>query len=131
MAKYRADRFANEVRREIAEIISREIKDPRLELISIVQVESASDLSSVKIFCSNIGSHTDEEVLSALNKAQDFIRMQLGKRLKARIVPELHFVLDNSIAYGVMMNEKIMKQINEDKARMKNDPEESCEQDEL
>ena len=62
-------------------------------------------------------------------KSKGFIRMQLGKRLKARIVPELHFVLDDSIAYGVKMTAMISKQIDEDNARMVNDPEAFTEED--
>jgi len=129
MAKYRSDRFANEVQREIAEIIRKDVKDPRLELVSIVQVEAASDLSSARVYFSNIGGNSNESVISALNSAKGFIRMQLGKRLKARIVPELSFVLDDSIAYGVMMNSKIQQQLSEDRARMKNIEEDELTED--
>ena len=129
MAKYRSDRFANEVQREIAEIIRKEIKDPRLELISIVQVESASDLSAVRVYFSNISTNSNDAVCAALNSAKGFIRMQLGKRLKARVVPELTFVLDDSIEYGVMMNSKIQQQLSEDRARMKNVEEEELTED--
>lgn len=129
MAKYRSDRFANEVQREIAEIIRKEVKDPRLELISIVQVEAASDLSAVRVYFSNISTNSNDAVCAALNSAKGFIRMQLGKRLKARVVPELTFVLDDSIEYGVMMNSKIQQQLSEDRARMKNVEEEELTED--
>lgn len=129
MAKYRSDRFANEVQRELAEIIRKEVKDPRLELVSVVSVEAAQDLSSVRVYFSNMGKASAQEVIAALEKCKGFIRMQLGKRLKARIVPELHFVLDDSIAYGVRMTAKINQQIDEDNARMKNTPEMFAEEE--
>lgn len=113
MTKHRVDRVGKEIQKEIADILSQEIKDPRLGFVSVIAVDTAPDLSFAKVHISSF-SDNHKEVLSALNSARGFIRHLLGQRLKLRIVPELSFVLDDSIAYGIRMSEIIDKQIKED-----------------
>ncbi|MEG1501758.1 MAG: 30S ribosome-binding factor RbfA, partial [Clostridiales bacterium] len=106
-------RMAGEIQKEIADILSYEIKDPRLGFVSVLSVEVSGDFSWAKIHISSMDDDT-EGSLAALESAKGFIRRELGKRLKVRIVPDLTFHLDNSIAYGIRMTELINKQIKRD-----------------
>ena len=102
-------RINGEVQRVLAEIIRGEIKDPRISpLTSVVAVEVAPDLKHCKAYISVFG---DEEAanntLSGLKSAEGFIKNRTAKTINLRNTPELHFVLDQSIAYGVSMSKKI------------------------
>ncbi len=116
MVSYRVGRLSGEIQKEIAAIISREIKDPRLDGLSVVSVDIAPDGCAAKIhFSPMAGNQTEEkEIIKALEKAKGYIRRELGKRLKTRMVPELYFHVDQSIAYGIKMMEIIEKQIKAD-----------------
>ena len=113
MPKYRVDRVSKEIRKEIGDILVQDIKDPRLNFVSVVAVDTAPDLCSAKVYVSSF-SDNKKDTLQALDSAKGYIRHSLGQRLKLRIVPELFFVLDDSIAYGIKMSEIIDKQIKED-----------------
>ena len=102
-------RINGEVQRVLAEIIRGEIKDPRIStLTSVVAVEVAPDLRHCKAYISVFG---DEEVakntLEGLKSAEGFIKNRLAKTINLRNTPEIHFVMDQSIAYGVNMSRKI------------------------
>lgn len=102
-------RINQEVQRTLAEIIRGEIKDPRIcPLTSVVSVEVAPDLKHCKVYISVLG---DEEVqkntLEGLRSGEGFMKNRLAKTINLRNTPELHFVLDQSIAYGVDMSRKI------------------------
>jgi len=102
-------RINGEVQRELSAIISREIKDPRINpMTSVVQVEVAPDLKQAKVFISVLGDEESaKDTLLGLKSAASYIRGQLAKSLNLRNTPELHFILDQSIAYGVNMSKKI------------------------
>jgi len=121
MGKHRADRLSVEIQRVIADIIAKEISDPRLSFVSVLKVDAAKDFSSARVYFSNMGQVPDGDVLAALEKAKGYIRLQLGRTMQARAVPELIFSLDNSIAYGVKMAELINKQIKQDEANAHKD----------
>lgn len=102
-------RINGEVQRVLAEIIRGEIKDPRISpWTSVVSVEVAPDLKSCKAWISVLG---DEEAragtLQGLKRAEGFIRRQLAKTVNLRNTPEITFVMDQSIEYGVNMSHKI------------------------
>ena len=102
-------RINAEVQRELSVLIQRECKDPRIHpMTSVVAVEVAPDLKTAKVYISVLG---DEEALKTtlqgLRKAMPFLRTQLAKNLNLRNTPELTFVLDESIEYGVNMSKKI------------------------
>ena len=102
-------RINGEVQRVLAEIIRGEIKDPRISpWTSVVSVEVAPDLKSCKAWISVLG---DEEVrkttLEGLRSAEGFIRRQLARTINLRNTPEVTFVMDQSIEYGVNMSRKI------------------------
>ena len=115
-------RINSEVQRELANIIRGEIKDPRIHpLTSVVTVEVAPDLKTCKAYISVLGDQeAQEKTLEGLNSAVGYIRRQLARNLNLRNTPEIRFIMDQSIEYGVHMS----KLINE------NHVEESREDDE-
>ncbi|MCX4325999.1 MAG: 30S ribosome-binding factor RbfA [Lachnospiraceae bacterium] len=102
-------RMNGEVQREISTIISREIKDPRIHpMTSVVSVNVTPDLKFAKIFVSVLGSEEDKEnTHKGLLSAAPHIRSLLAKSLNMRNTPELEFIIDDSIEYGVNMSKKI------------------------
>lgn len=102
-------RINGEVQRVLAEIIRSEIKDPRIApMTSVVSVEVAPDLKTCKAWISVLGS--DEEAaatLEGLKSAEGFIKSKLARAINLRNTPEIRFVMDQSIAYGVSMSQKI------------------------
>jgi ribosome-binding factor A len=110
----RSDRMAEQLRRELAEIIQDEIKDPRVGFLSFTEVRMSRDLSHAVIYCSVLNSEQLEESIEILNSAAGFIRKSIGRRIRARIVPTLKFVADESIMRGAAMDELISEAIKSD-----------------
>ena len=102
-------RINSEVQRELANIIRGEIKDPRIHpLTSVVTVEVAPDLKTCKAYISVLGDQeAQEKTLEGLNSAVGYIRHQLAKNLNLRNTPEIRFIMDQSIEYGVHMSKLI------------------------
>ena len=102
-------RINSEVQRELANIIRGEIKDPRIHpLTSVVTVEVAPDLKTCKAYISVLGDQeVQEKTLEGLNSAVGYIRHQLAKNLNLRNTPEIRFIMDQSIEYGVHMSKLI------------------------
>ena len=115
----RTQRIGDQMQRELALLIQREIKDPRLGLITITAVDVSRDLSHAKIFITIMGQDDDQEAIKGnlriLNDAAGFLRMQLGKSMKLRIVPQLHFNYDASIRRGVELSSLIERAVAEDR----------------
>lgn len=102
-------RINGEVQKVLAEIIRKEIKDPRISpWTSVVAVEVAPDLKSCKAWISVLGGEDAcKKTLEGLNSAMGYIRRQLAHTINLRNTPEITFVMDQSIAYGVNMSHKI------------------------
>ena len=102
-------RINAEVQKELSNIIRGEIKDPRIHpMTSVMDVEVAPDLKTCKAFISVLGSkEAKDATIQGLNKAEGYIRRQLAKNLNLRNTPEIRFVLDQSIEYGVKMSKMI------------------------
>ena len=102
-------RINGEVQRELSNIIRGEIKDPRINpLTSVVAVEVAPDLKTCKAYISVLGDEESQaKTLAGLKSAEGFIRSKLAKTVNLRNTPEIRFVLDQSIEYGVKMSEMI------------------------
>ena len=110
MASRRILQINNLLRKEISDILRREINDPRLSsgFVAITDVETAPDLKNATIFVSDASGTLDrQEVMQALQKAGGFIHSALFHRLDLRIVPFLHFQWDSSIEHGVNISSKI------------------------
>ena len=102
-------RINGEVQRELSNIIRGEIKDPRINpLTSVVAVEVAPDLKTCKAYISVLGDEESQaKTLAGLKSAEGFIRSKLAKTVNLRNTPEIRFIMDQSIEYGVNMTKKI------------------------
>ena len=102
----RRERVAEQLREEIALLMTREMKDPRVRLASISAVDVSPDLRQARVMVSAVGEDSARhEVVAALQHAEGFVRAQLGARLEnLRTIPHLHFQLDESIAYSVRIS---------------------------
>ena len=108
-------RINMEVQRELANIIRNEIKDPRIcPMTTVVAVEVAPDLKTAKVYVSVLGNEeVQQDTLRGLKSAAPFMRSQLAKSINLRNTPELKFVMDQSIEYGVNMS-KLIHDVNKD-----------------
>ncbi len=105
----RSDRVGDEIRTVIAEILRTGIKDPRLPaMVSVVEVRASRDLSHAHVYISVFGDEQQKkDALAALRSASGFIRRELVRRIRLRVAPELHFVMDESIARGIRLSQLI------------------------
>ncbi|HXF92964.1 MAG TPA: 30S ribosome-binding factor RbfA [Nitrospiraceae bacterium] len=93
----RADRVADQIRMEVADILMRKTKDPRLRSVTVTDVLLSNDLRLARIYVTTIaGEEGEREVFAGLTRANGFIRTELGRRLTIRHIPELLFVKDVS-----------------------------------
>ena len=116
-------RINGEVQRELSEIIRTEIKDPRVSgsMISVVSVEVTPDLKYCKAYISVLGGEgTAEEAFAGLKSAVGYIRRELAHRINLRNTPEISFILDQSIEYGVHMS-KLIDQVVGDQSKEQDD----------
>jgi ribosome-binding factor A len=100
----RSDRVAEQVRRDLADLIRTELKDPRVGMISLTAVELTPDYAHAKIFFATLQSEHLEEIERGLKRAAGFLRRELGRRIHIHTLPELHFVYDNSIERGASLS---------------------------
>lgn len=102
-------RVNGEVQRELSNIIRGGIKDPRVApMTSVVAVEVAPDLKTCKAYISVLGDEkAQEDTIKGLQSAEGYIRRELARKLNMRNTPEVKFVMDQSIAYGVAMSKMI------------------------
>ncbi len=102
----RTDRVADVVRAELAEILRRDLSDPRLSLATVSEVDLSPDLHLARVRVSVLGNEeAREQAIAALRRAAGFVRRQLGRRLKQRVTPELAFELDHSAEYSQQMSD--------------------------
>lgn len=102
-------RINGEVQRELSNIIRGEIKDPRINpMTSVVTVEVAPDLKTCKAYISVLGDEESQKnTLAGLKSAEGYIRRELARSINLRNTPEITFILDQSIEYGVRMSKMI------------------------
>jgi ribosome-binding factor A len=113
----RADRVADLIREVISEMLLRDLNDPRLESLTITEVEMTADLKLATVFFSAMGTHLkEEEALVGLQSATGFIRKRLGKELRLRHIPDLLFKVDHSFDYGSKID-RLIQTIKEEKDR--------------
>lgn len=114
-------RINGEVQRVLAEIIRGEIKDPRIApMTSVVSVEVAPDLKTCKAWISVLGDEKAQaDTLEGLRSAEGYIRSQLARTINLRNTPQITFIMDQSIAYGVNMSKLIDEVLGEDEASEK------------
>ncbi|MCB4358102.1 30S ribosome-binding factor RbfA [Quatrionicoccus australiensis] len=100
----RSDRVAEQVRRDLADLIRTELKDPRVGMVSLTAVELTPDYAHAKVFFATLNDEHLDEVMQGLKRASGFLRRELGRRIHIHTLPELHFVYDNSIQHGASMS---------------------------
>jgi ribosome-binding factor A len=102
-------RVADQIQRDLSEIIAFELKDPRVGMITIAEVQITPDYAHAKVFFTMLSDdpETIEHTITGLQKAAGYIRVQLGKRLSIHTLPELHFFHDTSTARGIAMSRLI------------------------
>lgn len=104
----RAERVAEEMKREVARILRDELKDPRLGFVTVTGVELSTDLRYAKIYVSILGQPAErEKTMAALEHATGFVRRSLGQVLHLRHTPEISFRYDSSIEHGARIAELI------------------------
>ena len=108
----RRDRISEQIRRELAELIRTELKDPRVGMISLTDVLVSADYAHAKVFFSSLaGSEHLDAVQAGLQRAAGFLRGELGKRISIHTTPQLHFVFDESLERGAQLTKLISEAV--------------------
>lgn len=105
----RGIRVADQIQRDLAEIIAYELKDPRVGMITITEVQVTPDYAHAKVFFTTLADNAEviANTVAGLTAANGYIRGQLGRRLTIHTIPELHFVHDTSPARGMELSRLI------------------------
>ena len=106
----RSDRISEQIRRELADLLQFEVKDPRVSMVTITEVGVSGDIAHAKIYFSAPVQDNPQalaELQKGLDKSAGFLRSQLGKRMMVRTVPQLHFIYDTSIDHGMKISRLI------------------------
>lgn len=116
----RSDRVAEQLRRDLADLLRFSIKDPRiaakLTLVTITDVEVTVDYAHAKVFYTSMaGTETRQEVAEGLQRSAGFLRRELGRRIRIHQIPELHFVYDASVERGTYLSGLIDAAVESDK----------------
>jgi ribosome-binding factor A len=111
-------RVADQIQRDLAEIIAFELKDPRVGMITITEVQVTPDYAHAKVFFTMLNDNSDaiRKTVDGLTAASGFIRGQLGRRLTIHTLPELHFMHDTSTARGMELS-KLIDEANASRAK--------------
>lgn len=118
----RSSRVGHELQKEIAIILQREIKDPRLGMVTVSGVDISRDLSYAKVFVTFLNDDNPqviEQGLTVLNDAKGYIRTLIGKAMRLRIIPEIKFFYDESLVKGMQMSTLVSDVIKQDNERHK------------
>ncbi|NIF19750.1 30S ribosome-binding factor RbfA [Pantoea sp. Cy-639] len=114
----RTQRIGDQMQRELSELIRREVKDPRVGLVTITAVDVSRDLGHAKVFITVMGQDDADAVpqtLKALSSAASFLRLHLGRVMQLRSVPQLHFHFDESVSRGAHLSALIERAVAEDR----------------
>ena len=122
----RTQRIGDQMQRELAQLIQREIKDPRLGLVTLTGIDVSRDLAHAKVYFTVMGK--DDAASIALNQeilqeASGYLRMLLGKAIKLRTIPQLHFHYDESVRRGAQLSALIERAVAEDRQHQGADEE--------
>jgi ribosome-binding factor A len=111
----RSNRVAEQMRRELADLLQFEVKDPRVGMVTITEVEVTGDMEHAKVFYS--AAKGTLELQAGLEKSSGFLRSQVAKRMLLRKVPQLHFEYDASADYGMKMSQLINEALGQDSSK--------------
>lgn len=122
----RTQRIGDQIQRELATLIPQEVRDPRLGFITITGVDVSRDIGHAKVFITVMGENSPEvikENLDVLKDTAGYLRMLLGKAMRLRSVPSLHFHYDQSITRGAHLSALIEQALTEDQRNAESDGE--------
>ncbi|MCR3929781.1 30S ribosome-binding factor RbfA [Aeromonas caviae] len=118
----RTRRVGQQIQREIALILQREVKDPRIGMVTVSDVEVSKDLNYAKVYVTFLQLENDaeriKEGLKGLTEAAGYIRNLLGSAMRLRVVPELRFYYDQTLVEGMRLSNLVTNTVREDKRRM-------------
>ena len=110
----RTDRIAEQIQRELAQLIRLEVKDPRVKKVTLTGVEVTNDHAHAKVFYTSLDGDSPN-LLQGLERSAGFLRSQLAHAMKLRITPQLHFVYDASVERGAHLSQLIDQAVASDK----------------
>lgn len=114
MSQMRAQKVGEQMKKELSDIFMREMKDPRVEFVTVTGVDVTGDLQQATAYITVLGDEEEQTAtVKALRKAKGFIRSEIGKRIQLRKTPDLEFSIDESIAYGNRI-EELLRDLNKD-----------------
>ena len=120
----RTRRIESEIQRTVSELLRREVKDPRVGSITVTAVQVSPDLGHARVFYLPFDRNRDaEEIQAGLNGAARFLRGKVGRHLKLRVAPELHFQPDDQLAEGMRLSELIDSAVKQDELRHTGEPD--------
>lgn len=111
----RSERVAGQIRRDLATLLQREVKDPEVGFVSLSDVEVSRDLSHAKVFITVFEPEKAQDSIKALKRAAPFLRSRLAQMMRMRHVPELHFAHDDSVEQGSHIDQLISRALSSDK----------------
>ena len=118
----RPDRVADQIRAEVTSVIARELHDPGVGFVTVTRVEVSPDLQHARVFYTSLGDPAAQKTTSrALDRAAGFMRRQIGRRLRLRRAPEIHFAFDESIGHQDRV-EQLLKEIADQQATEASEP---------
>ncbi|MEO8629026.1 MAG: 30S ribosome-binding factor RbfA [Betaproteobacteria bacterium] len=104
----RAARLADQIQRDLSDLIRFEVKDPRVGMVTITSVEVTRDLAHAKVYITSLGdTASTEQAVDALQHASGFLRTQIARTVKTRVAPQLQFIYDASVERGVRLSSLI------------------------
>jgi len=106
----RSQRVGDLLRQEIADIIMRKVKDPRIGFVTVTGVDLTDDLKMARVYISCLKEEEREVTLDILNSAKSFIRSEVGRRIRIKVLPSIEFRFDESLGYGDKID-KLLKEI--------------------
>jgi len=128
----RTDRIGEQLQKELAQLIQFQVKDPRLGMVTVNHVRISPDLGHADVFVTVLGKDSEAEAkedLAVLNSATGFLRREVGKSIKMRVLPHLRFRYDTSLVQGQKLSSLIEKAVSEDKARNQDDSADQNQQE--
>jgi ribosome-binding factor A len=115
----RTQRVSQQLQKDLAIMLQREVRDSRIGMVTISDVEVSRDLAYAKVFVTFlcVGEQTPESSLAALKEHEPQLRMMLGKRIRLRLTPEIRFTYDNTLVEGMRMSNLVSEVVSEDKRK--------------
>ncbi|WEM41845.1 30S ribosome-binding factor RbfA [Photobacterium sp. DA100] len=121
----RTQRVAQQLQKELAVILQREIKDSRIGMATISSVDVSRDMGYAKVYVTflTVGEQTPEGSLEALREMAPYIRSLLGKQIRLRVTPELNFIFDKSLTEGMRISNLVSQAVRDDEERRGDEPQ--------